>query len=44
MATIAPRQDAERALTERNRRTAFVLVGWIAVLVVVSVIVVWLRN
>lgn len=34
----------ERALAERNRRTALWLVAWIVFLVVVSIIVIWVRN
>jgi hypothetical protein len=31
-------------LRQRNQRTALYLVGWIALLVVASIIVVWVRN
>lgn len=31
-------------LEERNRRTALALVGWIAFLMVVSLVVIWVRN
>ena len=39
-----PRSATEHALTDRNRRTALVLVAWIIVLVLVSGLVAWLRN
>ncbi|MGH7263859.1 MAG: hypothetical protein ACREMB_03255 [Candidatus Rokuibacteriota bacterium] len=43
--TLPPRQDEQvRALAARNRRTAVWLVAWIAFLVVVSIIVIWVRN
>jgi hypothetical protein len=35
-----PREPVEG----RNRRTALTLVGWIALLMVVSLMVIWLRN
>jgi hypothetical protein len=31
-------------IERRNRRTAVLLVGWIALLAVLSLIVIWLRN
>jgi hypothetical protein len=31
-------------IERRNRRTALLLVGWIALLAVLSLIVIWLRN
>lgn len=31
-------------LRPRNQRTALYLVGWIALLVVASIIVIWVRN
>jgi hypothetical protein len=31
-------------LARRNRRTALVLIGWIALLVLASIIVIWVRN
>jgi hypothetical protein len=31
-------------LRQRNQRTAFYLLGWIVLLAVLSVIVVWVRN
>lgn len=31
-------------LGQRNQRTALYLVGWIALLVVTSIIVIWVRN
>ncbi len=37
------REDA-RALAERNRRTARWLVAWITFLMIVSIIVIWVRN
>ena len=39
-----PHSAADPALSGRNRRTAFVLVAWIVVLVLVSGVVAWLRN
>ena len=39
-----PQSASDSALTERNRRTALVLVAWILVLVLVSGVVAWLRN
>jgi hypothetical protein len=32
------------ALSSRNRRTALVLVAWIALLMLASAVVAWLRN
>ena len=32
------------AIERRNRRTALLLVGWIALLAVLSLTVIWLRN
>ena len=37
-------REAARALAERNRRTAGWLLAWIAFLMIVSVIVIWVRN
>jgi hypothetical protein len=37
------REDA-RELAERNRRTARWLVAWIVFLVLVSVVVIWVKN
>jgi hypothetical protein len=34
----------ERPIARRNRRTAALLVGWIALLVAFSLAVIWLRN
>ena len=34
----------ERTLAERNRRTARWLVAWIALLMLVSIVVIWVRN
>lgn len=31
-------------IERRNRRTALLLVGWIAFLAVLSLVVIWLRN
>jgi hypothetical protein len=31
-------------LARRNRRTALILIGWIALLVLASIIVIWVRN
>ena len=33
-----------RDLHQRNRRTALSLVGWIALMIVVSIIVIWIQN
>jgi hypothetical protein len=44
MPGILERHREEEALAVRNRRTARWLVAWIAFLVVVSVIVIWVRN
>lgn len=46
MPGVAERRTDEGAvaLERRNRRTALVLVGWIALLAIVSVIVIWVRN
>jgi hypothetical protein len=38
---VRPRPDA---LSSRNRRTALVLVAWIALLMLAAVVVAWLRN
>ena len=35
---------AREPLDRRNRRTAALLVGWIAFLMAVSLAVIWLRN
>ena len=32
------------SLEDRNRRTARFLVGWIVLLVLVSLVVIWVRN
>jgi hypothetical protein len=39
-----PGAAADRTLPTRNRRTAFVLVAWIVVLMLASALVAWLRN
>lgn len=39
-----PRSASPSALPARNRRTAFVLVAWILVLMLASALVAWLRN
>lgn len=46
MPTTLPRRtdDESRALTERNRRTAWWLVAWIVFLMIVSIAVIWVRN
>jgi hypothetical protein len=31
-------------LADRNRRTAFLLMGWVALLMTASLIVIWVRN
>lgn len=38
------RHVEERKLAERNRRTARWLVGWIVFLMLVSLVVIWVRN
>jgi hypothetical protein len=43
-ASAAGSGAADRTLPTRNRRTAFVLVAWIVVLMVASALVAWLRN
>jgi hypothetical protein len=37
-------RESSEPVANRNRRTALVLVGWIALLMAVSLIVIWLRN
>ncbi|HEV8676501.1 MAG TPA: hypothetical protein VGX21_20890 [Methylomirabilota bacterium] len=44
MPGILERRADEEALAARNRRTARWLVAWIVFLIIVSVIVIWLRN
>ncbi len=44
MAGLLERHTDERKLAERNRRAARWLVVWIAFLVVVSIVVIWVRN
>jgi hypothetical protein len=41
---VEPRLAAPGSLATRNRRTAWVLVAWIVVLMLVSAAVAWLRN
>jgi hypothetical protein len=41
---LLTRHTDERALAERNRRTARWLVAWIVFLMLVSVVVIWVRN
>ena len=41
---MAGRDDGARGLDHRNRRTAFLLAAWIAVLMIVSLVVIWMRN
>jgi len=40
MSSVEHPQD----LHQRNQRTALYLLGWIALLVVASIIVIWVRN
>ena len=40
MSSVEHPQD----LRQRNQRTVLYLVGWIALLVVASIIVIWVRN
>ncbi len=44
MPGLLERHTEERALAERNRRTAWWLVGWIAFLMMVSIVIIWVRN
>ncbi len=44
MPGLLERHTDERKLAERNRRTARWLVAWIAFLVLVSIVVIWVRN
>lgn len=39
----APREETER-LSRRNRRTAVWLIAWIALLMAVSIAIIWVRN
>jgi hypothetical protein len=41
---LLERHADERKLAERNRRTARWLVAWILFLVLVSIVVIWVRN
>ena len=41
---VAPRPAPPGSLAARNRRTAWVLVAWIVVLMLASAAVAWLRN
>ena len=41
---VAPRPAPRGALAARNRRTAWILVAWIVVLMLASAVVAWLRN
>ena len=38
-----PTEETER-LSRRNRRTAVWLIGWIALLMAVSIAIIWVRN
>lgn len=45
MPTVLGRDHEDpQALDERNRRTARWLVAWIAFLMLVSIVVIWMRN
>ena len=41
---MAGRDDGARGLGHRNRRTAFLLAVWIVALMIVSLVVIWMRN
>jgi hypothetical protein len=41
--TVRPPEETER-LSRRNRRTAVWLVAWIALLMAVSIAIIWVRN
>ena len=44
MPGLLERHTEARALAARNRHTAWWLVGWIAFLMVVSILIIWVRN
>jgi hypothetical protein len=44
VAELLTRHTDERALAARNRRTARWLVAWIVFLMLVSIVVIWVRN
>ncbi len=44
MTRVSPLKDDGLTLGVRNRRTAWLLVGWIVFLCLVSVVVIWVRN
>jgi hypothetical protein len=37
-------RNDEPSLADRNRRTATALIGWIVGLMIVSLLVIWMRN
>jgi hypothetical protein len=41
--TVHPNEETER-LSRRNRRTAVWLLAWIALLMAVSIAIIWVRN
>ncbi len=43
-ALIDRRDEKEPALAERNCRTARLLVAWVVFLMIVSIVVIWVRN
>jgi hypothetical protein len=43
LAVVRPPEETER-LSRRNRRTAVWLVAWIALLMAVSIVIIWVRN
>ncbi len=44
MPDLLTRHTDERTLATRNRRTAVWLLAWIAFLMLVSIVVIWVRN
>jgi hypothetical protein len=42
--TPVPAPGAPRPVSERNRRTAWILLAWIALLMLAAVAVAWIRN
>ena len=44
MPGVLERHIEERKLAERNRRTGWWLVAWVVFLMLVSVVVIWVRN
>ena len=44
MPDLLTRHAEERTLADRNRRTARWLMAWIVFLMLVSIVVIWVRN